>query len=121
MLPPGSERVAHDGDRDAGRLPARHRAARAPRRATQLEEAFTDARVTPNIAVVTSQREAILPLVLAGAGATLFPRPLAEQAAPPRRAWSSGSAPTSPAPCTSSTAADRSHRRRPRSWSSRVG
>jgi LysR family carnitine catabolism transcriptional activator len=31
--------------------------------------------------VVTSQREAILPLVLAGAGATLFPRPLAEQAA----------------------------------------
>ena len=30
---------------------------------------------------VTAQREAILPLVLAGAGATLFPRPLAEQAA----------------------------------------
>ena len=47
----------------------------------QLEEAFTDARVTPRIAVVASQREAILPLVLAGAGATLFPRPLAEQAA----------------------------------------
>ena len=35
----------------------------------------------PTIAVVTAQREAILPLVLAGAGATLFPRPLAEQAA----------------------------------------
>ena len=48
---------------------------------TQLEEAFADARVTPHIAVVTAQREAILPLVLAGAGATLFPRPLAEQAA----------------------------------------
>jgi LysR family transcriptional regulator, carnitine catabolism transcriptional activator len=48
---------------------------------TQLEEAFTNARVTPHIAVVTPQREAILPLVLAGAGATLFPRPLAEQAA----------------------------------------
>ena len=47
----------------------------------QLEEAFADARVTPRIAVVASQREAILPLVLAGAGATLFPRPLAEQAA----------------------------------------
>ena len=31
--------------------------------------------------MVASQREAILPLVLAGAGATLFPRPLAEQAA----------------------------------------
>ena len=48
---------------------------------TQLEEAFADAGVTPRIAVVTAQREAILPLVLAGAGATLFPRPLAEQAA----------------------------------------
>ena len=48
---------------------------------TQLEEAFADAGVTPHIAVVTAQREAILPLVLAGAGATLFPRPLAEQAA----------------------------------------
>ena len=47
----------------------------------QLEEAFADAHVTPHIAVVTAQREAILPLVLAGAGATLFPRPLAEQAA----------------------------------------
>jgi DNA-binding transcriptional LysR family regulator len=48
---------------------------------TQLEEAFADARVSPNVAVVTAQREAILPLVLAGAGATLFPRPLADQAA----------------------------------------
>jgi DNA-binding transcriptional LysR family regulator len=48
---------------------------------TQLEEAFADAGVVPRIAVVTAQREAILPLVLAGAGATLFPRPLAEQAA----------------------------------------
>ncbi len=48
---------------------------------TQLEDAFNEARVTPRIAVVTAQREAILPLVLAGAGATLFPRPLAEQAA----------------------------------------
>jgi DNA-binding transcriptional LysR family regulator len=47
----------------------------------QLEDAFGAAGVTPVIAVVTSQREAILPLVLAGAGATLFPRPLAEQAA----------------------------------------
>jgi DNA-binding transcriptional LysR family regulator len=47
----------------------------------QLEDAFSQARVTPRVAVVTAQREAILPLVLAGAGATLFPRPLAEQAA----------------------------------------
>jgi DNA-binding transcriptional LysR family regulator len=48
---------------------------------TQLEEAFTAAGVTPDIAVVASQREAILPMILAGAGATLYPRPLAEQAA----------------------------------------
>jgi len=47
----------------------------------QLEDAFAQAGVRPRIAVVTEQREAILPLVLAGAGATLFPRPLAEQAA----------------------------------------
>jgi DNA-binding transcriptional LysR family regulator len=48
---------------------------------SQLEEAFTAAGLTPDIAVVASQREAILPMVLAGAGATLYPRPLAEQAA----------------------------------------
>jgi DNA-binding transcriptional LysR family regulator len=47
----------------------------------QLDDAFADADVVPRTAVVTAQREAILPLVLAGAGATLFPRPLAEQAA----------------------------------------
>ncbi len=47
----------------------------------QLEEAFATAGVMPDIAVVASQREAILPMVLAGAGATLYPRPLAEQAA----------------------------------------
>jgi len=47
----------------------------------QLEEAFADAGIVPRVAVVASQREAILPLVLAGAGATLYPRPLAEQAA----------------------------------------
>jgi len=47
----------------------------------QLEDAFTDAGVTPNIAVEAAQREAILPLVLASAGATLYPRALADQAA----------------------------------------
>ncbi|HEY3186319.1 MAG TPA: LysR substrate-binding domain-containing protein [Solirubrobacteraceae bacterium] len=47
----------------------------------QLEDAFAEAGLTPQIAVETSQREAILPLVLAGAGATLYPRALADQAA----------------------------------------
>jgi len=47
----------------------------------QLDDAFSAAGITARIAVEASQREAILPLVLAGAGATLYPRPLAEQAA----------------------------------------
>jgi DNA-binding transcriptional LysR family regulator len=47
----------------------------------QFEEAFAGAGAAPHVAVTAAQREAILPLVLAGAGATLFPRPLAEQAA----------------------------------------
>jgi len=47
----------------------------------QLDEAFAAAGAVPEVAVTTAQREAILPLVLAGAGATLFPGPLAEEAA----------------------------------------
>ncbi len=45
-----------------------------------LEEAFGAAGVTPQIAVVTAQRDAILPLVLAGAGAALVPETLADEA-----------------------------------------
>lgn len=45
-----------------------------------LDEAFDAAGVTPRIAVVTAQRDAILPLVLAGAGAALVPEPLAQEA-----------------------------------------
>jgi LysR family carnitine catabolism transcriptional activator len=45
-----------------------------------LDDACASAGVTPRISVVTEQREAILPLVLAGAGATLLARPLAETA-----------------------------------------
>jgi DNA-binding transcriptional LysR family regulator len=46
-----------------------------------LDEAFAAARLTPQIAVVTAQREAVLPLVLAGAGASLLPQPVAANAA----------------------------------------
>ncbi len=46
----------------------------------QLDEACAAAGVVPEIAVVTAQREAIVPLVLAGAGATMLPAPLAESA-----------------------------------------
>jgi DNA-binding transcriptional LysR family regulator len=45
-----------------------------------LDEACHQAGVEPTIAVETAQREAVLPLVLGGAGGSLLPRPLAETA-----------------------------------------
>jgi DNA-binding transcriptional LysR family regulator len=42
-----------------------------------LDEAFASVGLSPNVIVVTGQREAILPLVLAGAGAALLPEPVA--------------------------------------------
>lgn len=48
-----------------------------------LDEAFaaTDPPVTPKVGVVTEHREAIVPLVMAGAGATVLPEPIARAAA----------------------------------------
>lgn len=45
-----------------------------------LEQALATVAVTPQIAVQTAAREAIVPLVLAGAGAALLPAPLAIEA-----------------------------------------
>ncbi len=45
-----------------------------------LEQALASLGVTPLIAVETAAREAIVPLVLAGAGAALLPAPLALEA-----------------------------------------
>ena len=45
-----------------------------------LEQALAAVGVTPHIAVQTTAREAIVPLVLAGAGAALLPAPLAAEA-----------------------------------------
>jgi DNA-binding transcriptional LysR family regulator len=45
-----------------------------------LEQALAAVGVTPQIAVQSAAREAIVPLVLAGAGAALLPAPLAEEA-----------------------------------------
>lgn len=45
-----------------------------------LDEAFSGAGLEPTIAVETEHREAIVPLVLAGAGAAVLPRPLAADA-----------------------------------------
>jgi LysR family transcriptional regulator, carnitine catabolism transcriptional activator len=46
-----------------------------------LEQALQAVEVTPRIAVETDSREAIVPLVLAGAGAALLPASLAHEAA----------------------------------------
>jgi len=45
-----------------------------------LEQALEAVGVTPQIAVEVGAREAIVPLVLAGAGAALLPAPLAQEA-----------------------------------------
>jgi LysR family transcriptional regulator, carnitine catabolism transcriptional activator len=45
-----------------------------------LEQALATVGATPQIAVETAAREAIIPLVLAGAGAALLPAPLAREA-----------------------------------------
>jgi LysR family transcriptional regulator, carnitine catabolism transcriptional activator len=45
-----------------------------------LDDAFASAGAQPRVAVVTAQREALLPLVLFGAGAALLPEPIAETA-----------------------------------------
>jgi DNA-binding transcriptional LysR family regulator len=81
VLPPGTPAAA-------GELPAtdlaRHPIVATPRGTSTrelLDEAFAAARVQPQIAVVTAQREAVLPLVLAGAGATLLAEPVAANAA----------------------------------------
>lgn len=46
-----------------------------------LDEGFAAVGARPDVAVVTAQRDAIIPLVVAGAGAALVPAPLAEHAA----------------------------------------
>jgi DNA-binding transcriptional LysR family regulator len=45
-----------------------------------LEGALEEAGVTPRVAIETESREAIVPLVLAGAGTALLPAPLAREA-----------------------------------------
>ncbi len=46
-----------------------------------IDEAFATAGVAPLVAVEAGQRDAILPLVLGGAGTCFLPRPLADRAA----------------------------------------
>ena len=80
VCPPGTRLPAQ------GRLPVAALAgmplvATTPGRSTRdlLDRALAAARVAPTIAVETSQREAIAPLVLAGAGTSVLPRAMADR------------------------------------------
>jgi len=81
VLPPAA---APDGDRPLGarELAQTPLVVSPPGTSTRvlLEQALADVGVTPQIAVQTAAREAIVPLVLAGAGAALLPEPLAREA-----------------------------------------
>jgi len=81
VLPPAA---APDGERPLGarELAATPLVVSPPGTSTRmlLEQALAGVGVTPRIAVQTAAREAIVPLVLAGAGAALLPEPLAREA-----------------------------------------
>ena len=80
VLPPGTSPVGRAvAARDLGRHPIVTTPSGTSTRQL-LDDAFASANVTPYVAVVTAQREAVLPLVLAGAGATLLPEPAAVDA-----------------------------------------
>ncbi|MEA2398857.1 MAG: hypothetical protein QOK25_2413 [Thermoleophilaceae bacterium] len=85
VCPPGT-RIGSRGDKGK-RLPVARLASMAlvatpPGTSTRrlVDEALASADIRTRIAVETDQREAILPLVLAGAGTTFLPAPLAAEA-----------------------------------------
>jgi DNA-binding transcriptional LysR family regulator len=87
VLPPRRRGRATSGDHSERPLRARELAeiplVVAPRGTSTrmlLDQALEAVGVTPRIAVETAAREAIVPLVLAGAGAALLPAPLARDA-----------------------------------------
>jgi LysR family transcriptional regulator, carnitine catabolism transcriptional activator len=81
VLPPGSE-ISH-GPFPIAALADIPLVLSPPGTSTRLllEQALSEARVDPRIAVEVSAREAIVPLVLAGAGAALLPTQIANEAA----------------------------------------
>lgn len=81
VLPPDAE-VAEDRPLGPRELAATPLVVSPPGTSTRmlLEQALAAVGVTPQIAVQSAAREAIVPLVLAGAGAALLPAPLAHEA-----------------------------------------
>jgi DNA-binding transcriptional LysR family regulator len=81
ILPPGTP-LGDRGTLDLSRLAETPFVAAAPNTSTRrlLDESFAAVGLSPELAVVTAQRDAILPLVMAGAGAALVPRALSEVA-----------------------------------------
>ena len=80
VLPPGSPRRATITAAAFARQPLVTNPVGTNTRSL-LEALLTAAGVVARIAVETDQREAVVPLVLAGAGAALLPRPMADTAA----------------------------------------
>jgi DNA-binding transcriptional LysR family regulator len=83
VLPPGDALGAGKGPLALERLDGVALVAtpRGTSMRTIIEVAFASAAITPAVRVEINQREAILPLVLNGAGAAILPRRLAEDAA----------------------------------------
>ncbi len=77
LLPPGEE--PPEGPYLLDRLAGRSVVATPPGTSSRrlLDEALAEANVTASVAVVTAQRDAVVPLVAAGAGAALVPEALA--------------------------------------------
>ncbi len=83
VLPPGSTAASPFRLRDLAALPL---VAAPPGSSTRglLDDSLRRSAVTATVVVEAAQREALLPLIVAGAGAGLLPRPLADVAAHPR-------------------------------------
>jgi DNA-binding transcriptional LysR family regulator len=81
VCPPGT-RVGRRGRLAVRRLAGVDLIATPPGTSTRrlLDQALAEAGVEPRVTVETGQREAIVPLVLAGAGTSFLPAPQAEQA-----------------------------------------
>jgi LysR family transcriptional regulator, carnitine catabolism transcriptional activator len=80
VLPPGEQATGEFGLRDLDGMPMVSTPLGTSTRHA-LEAAFLEAGISPTVAVESAQRDAILPMVVAGAGAAFLPRALTTTAA----------------------------------------